>query len=161
MQIKEDFLDKEDFLNLKNFLLHEETPWYYRDHTVNKEDCPYFTFCFFNNNTILSNAFPLVKPILEKLNYSSLIQVRANLVLKQHNPVQQGWHTDHDYKNFKTAIFYITECNGPTLIKDKMIKIYPKENKILVMDGNTEHSAIPQSDVERRVVININYYEKY
>jgi hypothetical protein len=42
-----------------------------------------------------------------------------------------------------------------------MIKIYPKENKILVMDGNTEHSAIPQTDTERRIVININYYDKY
>tara|TARA_R100000951_G_scaffold53922_2_gene45409 strand:- start:795 stop:1277 length:483 start_codon:yes stop_codon:yes gene_type:complete len=160
MKIEENFLHEKDFSNLKNFILHQETPWFYREYTVNKKDSPYFTFCFFNNNTILSNAFPLIKPLLEKLNYSSIIQVRANLVLKENNPIQQGWHTDYDYKNFKTAIFYITECNGPTLIQDKMIKIYPKENKILIMDGKTKHSAIPQSDVERRVVININYYEK-
>jgi|TARA_E500000318_G_scaffold7883_4_gene7271 hypothetical protein len=194
MQIEENFLNKEDFSNLKKFVFDVNMPWYFREETVNTGDSSYFTYIFFNNDTIFSNGFNLVKPILDKLKYSSLIQVRANLVLREKNPVKQGWHTDYDYKNFKTSIFYLNECNGPTIVQNKIstieankilkldspenitkediekgqeqienktTKIYPKENKILIMDGNTQHTAISQTDTKRRVVININYYEKY
>ena len=160
MKIIDNFLNKEDFLNLKKFLTDDDTPWYYRNHSVNTEDCPYFTHCFFNNNFIFSNGFDFVRPILNKLNYSALIQVRANLLLKQEKPKAQGWHTDYSYNNFKTSIFYINECNGPTIIKNKKNKILPKENKILIFDGNTEHSVISQTDTKTRIVLNINYYEK-
>lgn len=160
-KIIENFLDESDFLNLKSFLFNQDTPWYYINAAVNPEDCPYFTHNFFNRDRISSPAFDLVQPLLEKLNYSSIIQIRANLLLKEHNPIQQGWHIDQDYKNFKNCIFYINECNGPTIIKDTMTKIYPKENKALIMEGSAEHTVISQTDTKRRVVININYYEKY
>ena len=159
-KIIKNFLDKSDFLNLKNFLLGEETPWYYRDACVNTEDCPYFTHNFFNNDRIFSSAFDLVQPLLDKLNYSSIIQIRANLFLKESNPIPQGWHTDRDDKNFKNCIFYINECNGPTVIKDTMTKVYPEENKILIMDGTVEHAVMAQTNTKRRIVGNLNYHEK-
>ncbi len=161
MQLIENFLNEKDFLNLKNFLYGGEIGWYYRPFAVDEKDYPYFTFCFFNNDTIYTNAFDLIKPLLKKLNHSSLIGVRANLVLNQEKPSQQGWHTDYPYKNFKTAIFYLNECNGPTVVKkEKNVKVYPKENKILIMNGDTEHSMITQTNAKRRIVVNINYYEK-
>ena len=36
----------------------------------------------FNEDTINSTSFNLIKPILNKLNYSSIIQIRANLILR-------------------------------------------------------------------------------
>mgnify|MGYP003662017425 CR=1 FL=1 len=114
-KIIKNFLDKSDFLNLKNFLLGEETPWYYRDACVNTEDCPYFTHNFFNNDRIFSSAFDLVQPLLDKLNYSSIIQ---------------------------------------------MTKVYPEENKILIMDGTVEHAVMAQTNTKRRIVVNLNYHEK-
>jgi len=161
IKIIDNFLEQQDFKNIKNFLLDEKVHWFYRNCCVNVDDPPYFTFCFYNYDRIQSPAFELIQPILDKLNYSSIIQVRANLMLREENEKKTGWHTDYDYKNFKTAIYYIHESNGPTIVKDnKNVKIYPKENKILIMDGNTEHAAIIQTDKKRRVVLNINYYEK-
>ena len=161
IKIIENFLPEQDFLNLQNFLLDEKIPWFYRDTIVLKDDPPYFTFCFYNNDRIQSPAFDLVQPLLNKLNYSSIIQIRANLVLKEESEKRVGWHTDYSYKNFKTAIYYINNTNGPTVVKgDKNVKVYPKKNKILIMDGSTEHAAIIQTDKKRRIVLNINYYEK-
>tara|TARA_R100000005_G_C4925665_1_gene156933 strand:- start:333 stop:818 length:486 start_codon:yes stop_codon:yes gene_type:complete len=161
VKVIENFLDKNDFLNLENYLLEKELAWYYRDSTVvNGDDVSYFTHSFFNEDTINSTSFNLVKPILNKLNYSSIIQIRANLILRNETSKKTGWHIDYNYKNHKTAIFYINESNGPTIFKNKKLKIFPKKNKILIMDGNTEHALYTQTDTKRRVVININYYEK-
>ena len=161
IKIIDNFLEKKDFEKIKNFLLDEKVPWFYRNSIVNENDPPYFTFCFYNHDRIQSPAFELVQPLLNKLNYSSIIQIRANLVLREENEKKVGWHTDYTYKNFKTAIYYIHKSNGPTVVKnDKNVKIYPNENKILIMDGDTEHAAIIQTDKKRRVVLNINYYEK-
>jgi len=152
------FLDKENFSHLQKYLLSEGLPWYYRDSMLLK--APYFTYCFFNDNEITSNNFNLVKPILDKLNSSTIIQIRANLVLKEKKTRQCGWHCDYGYKNFKTAILYINQSNGPTLIKNNGSEVLPEENKILIMDGNTEHALVTQTDTQRRVVLNLNYYEK-
>lgn len=160
-KIIENFLEDADFNNIKNFLMSYDCPWYYRDYTSDKKDPSYFTYCFFNNDRIESPAFNLIQPLLNNLNYSSIIQIRANLSIKQDKPTSVGWHVDYPYKNFKTAIYYINNTNGPTVIdKKKQIKIDHKENKVLIMDGDTEHKAILQTDEKRRINININYYEK-
>lgn len=160
-EIVDNFLDKNSFLKIKDRLTHEEFSWYYRPNAVEPGDHCYFTHCFFNNDQIFSNDFNLIKPVLNKLNYSSLIQVRANLVLKTKVPEKSSWHVDYYYKNFKTAILYINESNGPTMIKEKKnVKVFPKENKILIMSGDVEHAATTQTDTKRRIILNINYYEK-
>tara|TARA_R100000988_G_C3995522_1_gene165466 strand:+ start:60 stop:545 length:486 start_codon:yes stop_codon:yes gene_type:complete len=160
VKVIENFLDESDFLNLENYLLEKELPWYYRGSTEYTDQIPYFTHSFFNEDRINSNSFNLIKPILNKLNYSSIIQVRANLFLQNENPVRTGWHIDYPYKNFKTAILYINESNGPTVFKDKNLKVFPKKNKILIMEGDTYHALYSQTDTKRRVVVNLNYYEK-
>lgn len=161
MKVIENFLDKSDFIKLKDHLTSEDLPWYYRKQAVTSKDPPYFSHCFFNNDEICSHNFDLVKPLLYKLNHSSIIQIRANLFLQTKTPVQTAFHIDYTYKNFKTAILYINESNGPTIIKgEKNIEVYPKQNKILIMDGNTPHAGTTQSDIKRRIVVNVNYYEK-
>ena len=57
-------------------------------------------------------------------------------------------------------ILYINQSNGPTLIKNNGSSVLPEENKILIMDGNTEHALVTHTDTRRRIVLNINYYEK-
>ena len=61
-------------------------------------------------------------------------------------------------KNAKTAILYLNTCNGGTVIinnkKEKII--YSKENKLLLFDSNTLHRGFSQTDIERRIIININ-----
>lgn len=160
-KIIENFLPEKNFNKIFHLLMNSEISWFYRDKIMGDDSFFYFTHSFYNNNNITSLHFEIIKPLLEKLNYVSLIEVRANMVFKKEKNILTNFHTDFDYKNFKTAIFYINENNGLTIIKDNdRIEIIPKQNKVLIMDGNVRHALVTQTDEKRRVVININYFEK-
>ena len=160
-KIIENFLPEKNFNKIFNLLMNSEISWFYRDKIMGDDSFFYFTHSFYNNNNITSLHFEIIKPLLEKLNYVSLIEVRANMVFKKEKNILTNFHIDFNYKNFKTAIFYINENNGLTIIKDNdRIEIIPKQNKVLIMDGNVRHALVTQTDEKRRVIINVNYFEK-
>ncbi len=100
----------------------------------------------------------LIVPVLKKLNAVAISEVRANLILKEDNSYQSEFHVDRPYE-CKTAILYINTCNGYTLLhKDKKIKINSEENKILIFNSQISHAGVSQTDVDRRIVINFNYF---
>tara|TARA_B100000085_G_scaffold268191_1_gene278457 strand:+ start:7158 stop:7646 length:489 start_codon:yes stop_codon:yes gene_type:complete len=161
MQIKEKFLEKFEFNRIKECIEDDDFNWFYRNSIVEENDPPYFTHCFFNDNETKSPHLPVLEPLLRKLNVASLIQIRANLNLKEDKPTNIGWHIDYPYTHAKTAIYYLTTCNGPTILdKDKYIEVEAKENRCLIFDTMTFHRTILQTDIKRRMVININYFEK-
>jgi len=50
-------------------------------------------------------------------------------------------------------------CNGYTILdKKEKIKITSEENKILLFNSQIEHAAVSQTDVDRRIIINFNYF---
>jgi hypothetical protein len=156
ISVKNNFIDIEDFLNIKNFLESNETPWYYQEAmTTNKKDYCFFSHMFFNNFQILSNGFELIKPVLNKIKCKALIHVRANMTINTGEPYESSWHCDYDYSNFKTAIIYINTCNGYTVFEHKKIK--SKENTIVMFEGEAKHKMQNQTDSKRRIVINFNY----
>ena len=58
--------------------------------------------------------------------------------------------------NSTTAIYYLTTCNGYTLIDGKKIKSV--ENQIVIFDSNIKHQMVSQTDTPERIVINLNYF---
>ena len=76
----------------------------------------YFTYSFFNENTINSELYKShIIPILKKLDCKAVVQVRANMVLNNLFK-KSGWHKDHHF-NCNTAILYLNNCNGGTELK--------------------------------------------
>jgi hypothetical protein len=63
--------------------------------------------------------------------------------------------------NHKTAIYYVTANNGYTELKinKKITKIPSVGNTMVQFDSNIKHRAVTQTNADRRVVININYYD--
>jgi hypothetical protein len=157
-KIIDNFLPKENFNKLKNLLFSEDIPWYYREHMTNTGE-GFFCHCFYNHSQPDSNFyFEYIIPIMNKLNFLSIIQVRANLQLKKEKQYFSEFHTDYPFK-CKTAIFYINTCNGYTILDEKLkIKINCEENKMLIFDSNIPHCAVSQTNEERRFVINFNYF---
>ena len=47
--------------------------------------------------------------------------------------------------------------DGYTLLKDGT-KINSVANRLLIMDSDVQHAAVPSTDTERRVLINLNYH---
>jgi len=156
MNIYKNFLDKKDFINLKKFLF-EECNWFYKNNmTSNPKENPFFNHCFYNLHQVQSYHFNLVKPLIKKLDIKAIIQIRANLVLAKETPYKSSLHTDVTNLDSTTAIYYLTTCNGYTLIKGKKIKSL--ENQIVTFDSSLKHQMISQTDTPERVVVNFNYF---
>ena len=158
MDIIDDYLDYENFNSIKSLLLSLDFPWFFRTSQVSfdkKNYTDYFTHSFYNNNDINSDDWQIVKPLIDKLNVKSLIEVRANLITQKHDFIQSEYHTDNNL-NCKTAIFYVNTCNGLTKFKDD-IYVNCKENRMVMFDSNILHAGVIQTDTKQRVVVNINY----
>jgi len=157
------FLEKETFDNLKNILFSNKINWFFLPSFLpsmtNNKDHYFFNHCFYNYHTPQSIFFEeLIIPILKKLNAVAISEIRANLVLKEDNSYQSNFHVDRPFE-CKTAILYINTCNGYTLLhEDKKIKINCEENKILIFNSQIRHAVVSQTDVDRRIVINFNYF---
>jgi hypothetical protein len=158
--IKENFLEKEFFNDFKKILFSDDFNWFFRNNlTIFDKTHYWFNHCFFNNFTVFSPVFDsFIKPILLKLNAKALIEARANCNVKNNVVYQSGWHVDKPFE-CTTAVLYMNTCNGYTLIdKDKKIKINSEENKILIFNSQIEHAVVSQTDVDRRIIINFNYF---
>jgi len=164
-RVIDNFLEKEDFYKFQEEIFNTNTiPWFYRssqieESTEDLNDIGYFTLSFFKHisNDFTNLNYYLFK-IYEKLNCKALIQTRANLTLINNNNKKMYFHTDYKFK-CNTAIFYMNTNNGATILdRNEKIKIDSVENRMLMFDSQIEHCALIQSDVKRRIVININYF---
>ena len=158
-KIINNFLDKEVFNNLKNTLFSNKINWFFLPSMTNNKDHYFFNHCFYNYYMPQSIFFEeLIIPILKKLNVVAISEIRANLMLKKDNYYQSSFHVDRPFE-CKTAILYVNTCNGYTLLhEDKKIKINSEENKLLIFGSQTKHAGVSQTDVDRRIVINFNYF---
>lgn len=162
-QVKQNFIEKEKFDFLQKTLFGE-FPWFYKDKILSNKksnDSFYFAHIFARHNEPTSTAFELLKPILKKLNVKYILEIRANLVMKTKAKTFSGFHTDIEdspIKTQKTAIFYLNNNNGYTLLDPKKkIKIKSKANQMLTFNSCIKHGAVLQTDKKRRIVINFNY----
>jgi len=163
-KIINNFLDKDMYKNIKYFLHSEDTPWYFKSvdsphNTKNKNG--FFSFCWYNNNRPHHVKYDEhIVPILEKLNYKSTIQVRANLIFRDKDTVETNYHKDYEHNNSKTAILYFTTCNAKTIlnIDNEEIKVDSIENRMLIFNTNIKHKVVYQTDLHKRIVINFNYF---
>lgn len=99
--------------------------------------------------------YSIVKPIINKLDIDKkLFDVRANLLVPTKEHVYHEFHHDRNIPH-KVALFYVTDCNGWTVLKDTA-KVECVKNRMLLFDGVIEHHSVSSTD-DIRCVININY----
>ena len=163
-KIIDNFLNKDFYQDIKNFLHGEKINWYYRtketEDTLNTNG--FFSFCWYNNWMPDSPYFETqIKPILKQLKCVAPLQVRANMTLPTLNKESCAWHTDYgNFKGYKTAILYFTSCSANTLLKidNEIITVNSCENRILIFEGDIEHKVVYGDDYIKRIVINFNWF---
>ena len=106
-------------------------------------------------------SFKLFLPIINnpKLNCKVLIKMKLNLNPRRSTVMEHGFHVDNDLPKAKTAVFYFNDNNGYTKFEKTGEKVYSKENRIVIFDNNLKHTGTTCTDTNRRVVMNINFYE--
>jgi len=163
-KVIDNFLEKDQYLSLKNLIKNLDFPWR-RRYNLTQDYHPsnegYFTFCFYNHFKPQSEWFePFIVPILNKLKAASVLQVRANMHLKQlFKDEKIPFHIDYDnIANFKTCILKFSDDGGTKLkINNNEYSINAVENRLLIMDGDTLHSTIRNDKLSRRYLLNLNY----
>ena len=84
--------------------------------------------------------FDLIYPFIEILEVKRLIQVKANLIVRTNNIIEHGYHTDHPYKDAKTAVFYVNDNDGYTKFETGAY-VESVANRLVIFDGGLIHSA--------------------
>ena len=112
MKIISNFLEKDDFNNLKNLFYSDNFPWYLAEGVVRPGDGQIqFIHNFYKNFAISSSFFSLIYPVLIKLNVISLIRIKANFLYKTNKIIDIAIERNHH-------IFPIT------FIGNKFIKLF-------------------------------------
>ena len=158
-QVIDNFLDKEDFLKIKNLLESSNFPWYYQpiinnNHSEKDLNC-YFTHLFYRLETGFSNFFDITKPVIDKLKIKSLIRVKANLYPRTLKIEKHKKHIDYDFKH-KGAIYYVNTNDGKTILNN--IEIDSIENRLLIFKAHLPHSSTSTTNFKKRININFNYF---
>ena len=160
VEVIDNFLPKDIFVEMQYKILSNDFPWYYNNgivgpHQKNKYQ---FVHTFFNCDINFSNLhneyFNFIDPCLHKLGVKHLKRVKANLNPKTIFHRNGGFHCD--IKNVTTSIFYINTNNGWTKFKDGC-KVECIENRMVIFDSNIEHAGFSCTNQKRKVVVNFNY----
>ena len=139
-------------------------PWFYNDAIDYDDDGKsQFVHIMYNEGKQNSEFFPLIIPIIEKLDSWILLSAKINSLGRTESIVENSMHIDlmnKSYLNtnpFKTAIFYLNDNNGYTKFETGE-KVTSEKNKLIVFDGNKSHTGTSNScEAKRRVILNINY----
>ena len=125
-----------------------------------------FSHPIYEYHNVRSHLFDVFNPLFEKLKIVAYSRIKLNCNIQQHeNRILGGFHTDnHDdngkpRSNFMTAIYYLNDTNGKTLIKEnKEIKeIKCIANSVVIFPNTLEHTGTTHTDVPFRYVLNLNY----
>tara|TARA_R100000329_G_C7521114_1_gene183731 strand:- start:46 stop:525 length:480 start_codon:yes stop_codon:yes gene_type:complete len=158
MQLIENFLPKEIFLDIQKTML-DSMPWYYAHHTTldSKRDDDFFFYhnLYMDGNQQSSLFQQLTHPILGNLKFNYLYRARARLITRQPSQIPHTFHVDSEEKHM-VALFSVNTNNGHTLFENGE-KAYSKENTMLIFDGSLKHATVPQTDTSIRVNINFNF----
>ena len=158
-EIIDNFLEKKEFIKIKNILMSNTFPYYYHNTGVsdlNNKDGIYFTHLFYNEQFDKSIYYNLMEPTLKKLKIKALMRIKANfypptIKIKEHKS-----HSDYKFKH-NGFLYYINTNNGFTRLNND-IKIESIENRGLMFEPYLKHNSSTCTNEEGRININFNYF---
>ena len=158
IKIIDDFLPRGDFERLRNAVFYRDFPWHYSETVAYPDEIRedfYFTHLFFTGNKINSSYYHLLQPVLDRIEHTKLIRVKANLYPNVNKPLQNGMHVDYEYEH-KGALLSLNTNNGYTVFENGK-KYYSVENRIMLFNPTKLHASGLCTNEKRRVNINFNY----
>ena len=177
-----DVIEKDYQNQLYSYVTDIKFPWHFMEDTTNEKpgpgnSTPAFGHLLFHQGHDPSphlNFFtPLVNAILEKSNMEliSIIRLRLGFLLNtkypfpstpyQHNTP----HVDSPFPHY-TAVYYLNDCDGPTLIfreteeSQKYFPLHksnPEKGKVLLFDGSHYHASTCPKIHNKRIVLTFNF----
>ena len=169
MKIEDNFLEQKEFDKLQVLMMVDNFAWYYKPTIVHQDDVNdvnkfQFVHMFYYNFAPCSPFIEKLQSILEKIQPTSLLRIKANLLTKTSNIIENKFHIDmmevseEKVKQLTTSIFYVNTNNGYTEFEDGT-KVESVANRIVTFPSNMRHTGTSCTDEKARVVINFNYFK--
>lgn len=162
MEIIDNFLPLETFVNIRNMFLSNEFPWYWSESKIYgmPEDDLYnhqMVHTFYEDNKVYSQW--RIDPLIQNLNPKALVKIKANLTVKMEKKYKYGFHKDNEWGqlNCNTAIYYVNNNDGYTFFENGD-KIESVANRMVIFNSDHLHTGTSCTDQKRRVVVNFNYF---
>ena len=164
IEIKDNFLDHHEFNMIQNNLMGVSFPWYYNSAIDLPEDKDKFQFVHvFYENCIPGPSAEVINPIITNMGPILLWRIKANLLTKTPNIVENDFHVDVFDGELKvreqltTSIFYVNTNNGYTIFEDGT-KVESVANRMITFPANLKHTGTSCTDQQVRIVINFDYF---
>jgi hypothetical protein len=159
-EILDNFLPKEEFENIKNFMLNPHFSWNLTPVVSNeKENLPisasyYFTHEFWSGFHTEPEAQAFA-PILNQIECRAMIRIKGNLYPSTETIVHHMDHIDFEFPH-RGAIFYLNTNNGLTVVNNQEVESI--ENRLLLFDPTIPHHSTTCTDDKCRVNVNFNFF---
>ena len=175
IEIKDNLLEEKEFNELQNAITGPAFPWFYLpiiDFAEDKKDQDKFQFIhLFYENEPTSSATEILNPVINKIFPCLLWRIKANLLTKKPNIIENEFHVDMGLENknqnlqlqkklnqLTTSIFYVNSNNGYTKFADGT-KIESVANRLISFPSDMKHKGTSCTDEKVRIVINFNYFD--
>lgn len=168
MQVIDNFLNEEDYAALCDGMLSNSFPWYWgwtktRDPDKGGGDA-HIHNCqlvhpYYRDHEKTGKHWYLIKPIVNKLEASAFIRIKANLTMATPHIIETYMH--HDYSSnmeHNIAIYYLNDNDGYTKFESTGEIIRSVGNRMLIFDGREKHCGTTHTNQKFRCVINFNYF---
>ena len=158
MQVISHFLHQATFNELYSQFNSPNFPWFWTQSQGEPEQ--YVNLLYFDHQFSSAMNPTINRCLMEATNKLGIIAIlRVKLNATNKNAPEQEWHTDWQISTpSKTCVLYLNTNDGYTEFRDR--KVYSQENTAVIFDTNTEHRGVPASDIDRRLVLNVSYFEK-
>ena len=170
IEIIDNFLNQEDFEELRKFLMSPNSQWRFVDFIAHKDGRDqdkdgYFVHSFTDRdpNTFVERfevsphfqkVGKLMDSIKKKLKFREILRIRSSLYPRREKQKPDPFHVDYNF-NHKVCIFYVNTNNGFTLFENGE-KVNSVANGLLIFEGLEKHCSVVQTDTTARYIININ-----
>ena len=157
MQISPNFLKHYTFTELKNTVTDKNFRWYFPE---SKGEPEQYSNLLYYDHQFSDDVTPKLKRLLStmciQLGAIAVFRIKVNATPK--NAPHQGWHNDLKISTpSKTCVLYLNDNDGYTEFREDIVNSV--ENTAVIFDTNLEHRGVSSTDT-RRLVLNINYFEK-
>ena len=157
IEIIDNFLPEEEFKSIQSLLLGEQFYWFYQRGRTSDDDGLYLMVHMFYQPEVGDNSrhIHIWNTFMNKVEAKKCKRIKANLTFKTSTIEPAPFH--YDYKDIKTATFYINTNDGYTEFKNG-VKVQSVANRVCIFDSNLEHCGTTHTKGEPgRVVVNFNY----
>ena len=177
--VVDNFLTQDEFEYAKSFVLSDEQSWHWHDNISTHIDVGIRNYGFGYNLTTDTNQFrecktreytqSLIEKVRDFAKCKNILRARLDMTTNVMERIRHCPHVDR-FDRPLSAIFYFTDSDAETVIyNEKLIKpndimgeltvntsIRPKENRLMLFDGQHIHTGHSPTKYSRRVLLNIN-----